>query len=119
MCSTKRLGVPHRVAERTAEIATLRALGFGATGVVVSVLVESLLLSLLGAQLGAGIAWLVFSGDALSTTGGAFGSQLSFRLLVGPGLVGVGVAWACAIALLGGLLPALRAARLPVALRPA
>jgi len=108
------------VAARTAEIATLRALGFGPSGVVVSVLAEALLLSLLGALLGAAVAWLLFNGNALNTSGGQFGSDISFRLLVGPSLFAVGVVWACAIGLIGGLFPAIRAARLPVAvaLRP-
>jgi len=108
------------VAARTAEIATLRAIGFGPSGVVVSVLAEALLLSLLGALLGAAVAWLLFNGNALSTNGGQFGSDVSFRLRVGPSLLVVGIAWACAIGLLGGLFPAIRAARLPiaVALRP-
>ena len=108
------------VAARTAEIATLRAIGFGPSGVVVSVLVEALLLSLLGALAGAAVAWLLFNGNALTTGGGEFGSDVSFRLLVGPSLFAVGIGWACAIGLLGGLLPAIRAARLPiaVALRP-
>jgi putative ABC transport system permease protein len=108
------------VAARTAEIATLRAIGFGPTGVVVSVLTEALLLSLLGALLGAAVAWLLFNGNALSTGGGEFNSEVAFRLLVGPSLVGVGIVWACVIGLVGGLLPAIRAARLPVAvaLRP-
>jgi putative ABC transport system permease protein len=108
------------VAARTAEIATLRAIGFGPSGVVVSVLAEALLLSLLGALLGATVAWWLFNGNALSTGGGEFNSDVSFRLLVGPSLFAVGIAWACAIGLLGGLLPAIRAARLPVAvgLRP-
>ncbi len=108
------------VAARTGEIATLRAIGFGPAGVVVSVLAESLLLSVLGALLGAAVAWLLFNGNALSTGGGEFDSQVMFKLLVGPSLVGVGVAWACSIGILGGLLPAIRAARLPiaVALRP-
>jgi putative ABC transport system permease protein len=108
------------VAARTTEIATLRAIGFGAAGVVVSVLAEALLLSVLGALLGAGVAWLLFNGNPLSTGGGEFDSQVMFKLLVGPSLVGAGIGWACAIGLLGGLLPAIRAARLPVAvaLRP-
>lgn len=108
------------VAARTAEIATLRAIGFGPSAVVVSVLTEALLLSLLGALLGAAVAWLLFNGNALSTNGGEFGSDISFRLLVGPPLFAVGIVWACTIGLLGGLFPAIRAARLPiaVALRP-
>ena len=78
------------------------------------------LLSLLGALLGAAVAWLLFNGNALNTSGGQFGSDISFRLLVGPSLFAVGVVWACAIGLIGGLFPAIRAARLPVAvaLRP-
>lgn len=108
------------VAARAAEIATLRAIGFGGGGVVASVLAEALLLSIAGALIGAGVAWLLFNGDSLSTSGGGFGSQVSFPLLVRPSLVGIGVGWACAIGILGGLFPALRAARLPVAvaLRP-
>ena len=108
------------VAARTAEIATLRAIGFGSSGVVVSVLVEAWLLSMLGAVLGAGAAWLLFNGNALSTGGGEFNSEVSFRLLIGPSLFAVGILWACAIGFLGGLLPAIRAARVPVAvaLRP-
>jgi putative ABC transport system permease protein len=108
------------VASRTVEIGTLRAIGFGPSGVVVSVLAEALLLSLLGALLGATVAWLLFNGNALSTGGGEFNSDVSFRLIVGPSLFAAGIVWACAIGFLGGLLPAIRAARLPVAvtLRP-
>lgn len=108
------------VAARTGEIATLRAIGFGPSGVVVSVLAEALILSILGAVLGASVAWLLFNGNTLSTGGGEFNSDVSFRLLVGPSLFIVGIVWACAIGLIGGVLPAIRAARLPVAvaLRP-
>lgn len=108
------------VAARASEIATLRAIGFGPAGIVVSVLAEAMLLALVGALLGAALAWLLFNGNALSTGSGEFHSQVMFKLLVGPSVVGVGIAWACAIGLLGGLLPAIRAARLPVAvaLRP-
>ena len=108
------------VAARTVEIATLRAIGFGAWGVVVSVLVEALLLSILGALIGAAVAWLLFNGNSISTIGGAIDSQVTFRLVIQPSLVALGIVWACAIGLLGGLFPAIRAARLPiaVALRP-
>ncbi|MGH8149126.1 MAG: ABC transporter permease [Steroidobacteraceae bacterium] len=108
------------VAARTGEIATLRAIGFGPAGVVTSVLVEALLLSILGALIGAAVAWLLFNGNSLSTESGVFDSQVTFRLLVRPSLVGIGIALACVIGLVGGLLPAIRAARLPVAvaLRP-
>lgn len=108
------------VVVRRTEIATLRAIGFGASGVVISVLVEALLLAIVGALLGATVAWVGFNGNILSTSGGAFDSQVAFRLVVRPGLVGLGIAWAIVIGLLGGLIPAIRAARMPVAvaLRP-
>ena len=100
------------VAARTVEIATLRALGFGATPIVVSVLVESLALALVGAIAGAAVAWVLFNGEAFST-GGNLG-QVALELNVGLPLFVTGVVWACGIGLLGGLLPAIRAARLPV-----
>ena len=96
------------VGARTQEIATLRALGFGGTAVAVSVIAESLLLALTGALIGIGLAWIVFNGQHY-----AFG-EILFNLTVSAGLVGLGVAWALAVALLGGILPAIRAARLPV-----
>jgi putative ABC transport system permease protein len=101
------------VSARTVEIATLRAIGFGAGGVVSSVLAEALLLSLIGALLGAGVAWLLFNGNTIGL-GNDVGT-LVFRVRITPALLGSGVALACAVGLLGGLLPALRAARMPVA----
>lgn len=101
------------VSARTREIATLRAIGFGGSPIVVSVLTEALSLSLLGGALGAGIAWLLFNGHGVNTLGGNF-SQLVFRLTVTPNLMIEGVLWALLIGLVGGLFPALRAARLPV-----
>ena len=108
------------VAVRRGEIATLRAIGFGATGVVISILVEALLLAVVGALLGALVAWLGFSGSVLSTSAGAFDAQVMFTMVMRPGLIALGVLWGVAIGLLGGLLPAVRAARMPVAiaLRP-
>jgi putative ABC transport system permease protein len=108
------------VAGRRGEIATLRAIGFGAFGVVSSILVESLLLAIVGALLGALVAWLAFSGNVLSTSAGAFDAQVMFTMVVRPGLIALGVLWGVTIGLLGGLLPAVRAARMPVAvaLRP-
>jgi putative ABC transport system permease protein len=97
------------VSARAVEIATLRAIGFGAVPVVVSVLVEAQLLALAGAALGGAIAWLLFNGNAFST-GGALG-QVALRLHVGAALIGVGIVWAAAIGFLGGLFPAIRAAR--------
>ena len=101
------------VSARTVEIATLRAIGFGATPVVVSVLVEAQILALVGALAGSAIAWTLFNGNSFAT-GGTFG-QIALRLEVGLPLVATGILWAFAIALVGGLLPAIRAARLPVA----
>jgi putative ABC transport system permease protein len=101
------------VSARTREIATLRAIGFGAGGVVVSVLVEALLLSLIGAAIGAAIAWLMFNGN--SVTLGDSVSSMVFKMQVGPALLGTGVLLACAVGFIGGLFPALRAARVPVA----
>jgi len=102
------------VSARVREIATLRALGFGAAAMVLSVLVEAVLLALLGAVLGAVLAWLFFNGHTVSTSTGVAG-HLIFDLTVSPQLVVVGIVWACVIGLIGGLFPAIRAARLPVA----
>lgn len=108
------------VQSRTLEIAVFRAIGFGAWSVAASVLVESLLLALLGAVIGVVLAWIFFNGNVITTFGGGMDSQIVFKLQVGPGLALQGALWACAIGVLGGLLPALRAARLSVAtaLRP-
>jgi putative ABC transport system permease protein len=94
---------------RAREIATLRAIGFGGTAVVVSVLVEALLLAIPGALLGIAIAWLLFNNHAIATGG------VSFSLAVTPALVETGIIWALAIGFIGGLAPSIRAARLPVA----
>jgi len=102
------------VAARGLEIATLRAIGFGALPVLLSVMIEALLLSLIGGIIGASLAWLFFNGHSVSTLGGAF-AQVVFQLTVTPTLVITGIVWACIIGLLGGFFPALRAARLPVA----
>jgi putative ABC transport system permease protein len=101
------------VSVRTREIATLRAIGFGAGGVVVSVLTEALLLAFCGAAIGGGTAWLLFNGNTV-TLGDSTGS-IVFEMQVTPGLLFLGVLIACAVGFMGGLLPAVRAARLPVA----
>jgi putative ABC transport system permease protein len=101
------------VSSRARDIATLRAIGFGAGGVVASVLIESLLLALVGALLGAAISWALFNGNMVTLGGGV--SSLVFEMRVTPALLGLGVLWACAVGFLGGLFPALRAARVPVA----
>jgi putative ABC transport system permease protein len=103
------------VSARSREIATLRAIGFGAVPVVVSVFVEALLLAVIGGALGSLIAWLLFNGHSVDTRLGITG-QLIFDLAVTPGLVILGIGWAFAIGLIGGLFPAIQAARLPVAM---
>ena len=101
------------VATRTREIATLRALGFRGTPVVVSVMLETMLLALLGGMLGAAIAWLLFDHYTASTLGANF-TQIVFAFRVSPDLLWRGLKWALAMGLLGGLFPALRAARMSV-----
>jgi putative ABC transport system permease protein len=103
------------VSTRSREIATLRAIGFGPAPVVISVFLEALLLALIGGSIGALIAWVLFNGYSVNSVGGGFGGQLIFDLAVTPALVGLGITWACVIGLIGGLFPAIRAARLPVA----
>jgi putative ABC transport system permease protein len=105
------------VSARLMEIATLHALGFGSTAMVMSVLAEALALALIGGVIGALLAWLFFNGNSVSTLGGGGGlSQVVFELTVSPQLMILGVVWACVIGVLGGLFPAMRAARLPVAM---
>ncbi len=97
------------VDSRRREIATLRAIGFGSGPVVVSVLAEGMVLAIPAALLGALIAWLLFNGNVVSTVG------LTFPLAVTPHLVVVSLFWSLTIALIGGFLPAVRAADMPVA----
>jgi putative ABC transport system permease protein len=101
------------VAARGKEIATLRAIGFGGFPVVTSVMTEALLLALTGAVLGALIAYLLFNNLTVATLGQSF-TQVVFSFKVTPELVTRGLVIALLIGLLGGLLPALRAARVPV-----
>jgi len=100
------------VSSRTVEIATLRALGFGGTPVVIAVLIEAVLLALLGALLGAGIAWFAFAGTTISTLAGF--TQLAFQFTMTPALFITAIVWALVIGMIGGLFPALRAARVPI-----
>lgn len=101
------------IAARAREIATLRAIGFRGLPVVVSVLMETMLLALLGGVLGGLISWLIFNGYTASTLGANF-SQVVFQFKVSPELLWLGIKWAMAIGFVGGLFPAVRAARLPV-----
>ena len=102
------------VSVRGKEIATLRALGFGPFTVLLSTLVESVLLALIGGVIGAAVAYLVFNGFQVSTLGASF-SQVVFDFAVTPDLLAQGLYAALIIGAVGGLFPALRAARLPVA----
>jgi putative ABC transport system permease protein len=101
------------VAARGKEIATLRAIGFRGLPVLVSVMIESLLLALVGGLIGALIAYLLFNNFSVSTLGENF-TQVVFNFKVTPELVAQGLIIAIAIGMLGGFLPAIRAARLPV-----
>lgn len=102
------------VATRAREIATMRAIGFRGVPVVMAVMLETMLLAFAGGVLGGLIAWLVFNNYSVSTLGANF-SQVVFQFRVSPELLWGGLKWALGIGLIGGLFPALRAARLPVA----
>jgi putative ABC transport system permease protein len=104
------------VAVRRREIATLRALGFQAVPVVVSVMAESVLLAMLGGLLGGGLAWLIANGYETATINWQTFSQVAFRLSVTPGLLAGGIVYAVNMGLDGGIFPAVRAARLPIAI---
>ena len=102
------------VVTRTVEIATLRALGFGGLPVVVSVMIESIALALVGGVLGALVAYVGFNGFTVSTLNNVSFSQVAFDFAVTPALIQDGLVWALGLGLIGGLLPAIRAARLPI-----
>jgi putative ABC transport system permease protein len=97
------------VMARSREIATMRALGFGGAPVALAVAVEGLLLALAGAGIGASIAYSLFNGVQ------DISGNVAFHLIVSPAVIALGLAWALFIGLLGGVLPAVHAARLPVA----
>ena len=103
------------VTVRGKEIATLRALGFGPIPILVSTIVESTLLALIGGLLGGALAFLVFNGFQVSTLNGASFSQVVFDFAVTPDLLADGMRVALIIGVIGGFFPAIRAARLPVA----
>lgn len=100
------------VSTRTVEIATLRAIGFGGTPVIVSVMIEALVLAMLGGLIGALVSYVLFNGWTISTLAGF--TQVAFNFRVTPSLVATGVTWAVALGIVGGLFPAIRAARLPI-----
>ena len=104
------------VSNRMVEIATLRALGFGSTPIIFSILMEALLLALIGGTIGAFLGWLFFNGHTVSTIAGSIALESKvFSLYVSPSLMVLGIIWALVIGMLGGLFPAIRAARLPIA----
>ena len=102
------------VATRAREIATLRAIGFRGVPVVVAIMLETMLLALLGGILGGLLAWVIFNGYTASTLAAGTTGQLMFEFHVAPSVLWTGIKWALAIGFIGGLYPALRAARLPV-----
>ena len=93
---------------RHRELATLRALGFGSVPIIASMMTEAILLALPGALLGVGLAWLLFNGLTASPFG------VTFQLAVTAPIAAIGICWALAMGVVGGVLPALRAARVPV-----
>ena len=102
------------VATRSREIATLRALGFNSLAVVTSVLAESLGLAAIGGVLGGLAAYAAFNGYQTSTINFQTFSQVAFAFRVTPSLLLLGLAYALVMGLVGGLMPAIRAARLPI-----
>jgi putative ABC transport system permease protein len=103
------------VATRTREIATLRALGFNVGSVLVSILGESMVLAAIGGMAGGLIAYLAFNGYETATMNFQTFSQVAFAFRVTPQLLLTGVVYALVMGLFGGMLPAFRAARLPIA----
>ena len=105
------------VSVRGTEIATLRALGFSGTSVVVSVLIEALLLAFIGALVGVLAAQLCFNGRMISTVGDTVGHnpQVVFSLTFSAAMVASSVVLACLVGLVGGMFPAVKAARMPIA----
>ncbi|MFA6956881.1 MAG: ABC transporter permease [Thermoanaerobaculia bacterium] len=102
------------VASRGREIATLKALGFGSSPVVISIITESLLLATVGGTAGALLAWVAFDGYRAATLNWQSFSQVTFAFDVNGPLLVEGIVCALVIGLVGGLFPAIRAARLPV-----
>jgi len=97
------------VSARRTEIATLRAIGFGGAPVALSVLVESLLLAMAGAVIGVSVAWVAFNNHLHVM------AAMVIHLAVTPGLAIGGIVFAILLAAVGGLFPAARAARMPIA----
>lgn len=103
------------VAARTVEIATLRALGFGAGPIIISIMIESVVLAVIGGTVGALLAYFAFNGYKASTINFQTFSQVAFAFAVTPTLLASAIVWVAIIGLVGGLFPAVRAARMPIA----
>lgn len=101
------------VSSKSVEVATLRAIGFNGAAVILAVFAEALILAFGGAIIGVVLAWLLFSGYTVSM-GNASHSQLVFAVTITPGLAMLGIAWSLVIGFVGGLFPAIRAARSPI-----
>ena len=102
------------VSARTVEIATLRALGFGGMPVVVSVMIEALMLAVMGGVGGGLFVYLLLDGYTSSTLNNTSFSQVAYDFAVTPELLRLGVSWALLLGFVGGLFPAVRAARMPI-----
>jgi len=102
------------VASRVREIATLRAMGFGGGPVVTSVLVEAMVLGAIGGLIGGVAAFICLNGVTSSTLNGASFSQITYAFTVTPLLLLLGMAYGLLLCLLAGILPGIRAARLPI-----
>ena len=103
------------VSERSREIATMRAIGFGAFSIVMSFLFEALLIAFVGGLLGS-VAVLPLNGLTTSTLNMQTFSSIAFAFLITPTLLVIGIVFALFMGLIGGVPPAIRAARRPVAL---
>jgi putative ABC transport system permease protein len=101
------------VAARATEIATLRAIGFGAFPAFAGTLIESLVLAVIGGAVGAVTTYLIFDGFSASTLGASF-TQVVFNFALTPTLIAQGIILALVVGLIGGLFPAIRAARMPI-----
>lgn len=101
------------VAARVREIATLRAIGFGSGSVVAAFVLESLIVALIGGAIGS-LAALPFNGFTTGTMNWQTFSHLAFAFRITPGILLWGLAFAALMGLIGGLPPAIRAARLPI-----
>ena len=102
------------VVARTVEIATLRALGFNRLPVVASIMAEAMALALLGGAVGAAVAYFGFNGFTASTLSDTSFSQIAFDFTVTPQLLTMGLAWALGLGAVGGLIPTIQAALLPI-----